>query len=395
MTTLHIMLASGENLPNLIPAIASLQDDAGFKADSALILTSKSMRPQAQTLKTALEYAKVRAVDIHAEDCPDHDLRQIRQWARARAEEISARRHDARRILNLTGGTKLMTIAFLEAFQPHGAETIYCDTEHSRIEYIDDSRDDPALPVNILKLDTCLAAQGYRLRATAPDSAAIGARAALTRQLVAAAPRNEHIIQALNSAWYDYNERQNLYAHVDTGKLGKNEKNLIDEIRQSGLLDANEHFRDESAACYLGGGWLEEWCWLIGKELEENVRGKRLKSDRWGIALRIDPFNAAIPTQSYSLNELDAVYVHRNRMLLIECKTGMQISEPDKSQAILNKLEALGSQFGGRLNSKWLLSARPIKSRQTKERARRYGIRLIEANELVDLKKRVMEWMTQ
>ncbi|MDR1647049.1 MAG: DUF1887 family protein, partial [Zoogloeaceae bacterium] len=328
MTTLHILLASGENLPNLIPAIANLQDDPGFKANSALILTSKEMHTRAQILKAALEYAGVHIVSIHPEDCPDHDLCQIRQWARTRADEISANYHDARRILNLTGGTKLMTIAFLGAFQSRSAEIIYCDTEHSRIEYINGNRDNPMLPVNILKLDTYLAAQGYRLRVAAPDDNVIGKRAALTRRLVDAAPRNERVIQELNRVWYEYNEKKNLHACVAPHKLSGKEKDLIDEIKQFGLLDTACCFRDEAAARYLGGGWLEEWCWCIGKELEKNAPGKCLESDCWGVSLRIDPFDAAnIPGKNYSLNELDAVYIHRNRMLLIECKTGTQISD--------------------------------------------------------------------
>jgi hypothetical protein len=58
-------------------------------------------------------------------------------------------------------------------------------------------------------------------------------------------------------------------------------------------------------------------------------------------------------------------------------------------------VEAIASQFGGRLNRKWLLSARPVSSPQARERARRYDNRLIEPNELINLKDRVMEWMTQ
>jgi hypothetical protein len=81
MTTLHIMLASGENLPNLIPAIASLSSDPGFKANTVLILTSADMRKQAEKLKRALEDSGVGSAQIYPEDCPDHDLGVIRKWA--------------------------------------------------------------------------------------------------------------------------------------------------------------------------------------------------------------------------------------------------------------------------------------------------------------------------
>jgi hypothetical protein len=396
MSTLHIMLASGENLPNLIPAIVRLKDDPGFKADTALILESKGMRrrQRAGILKKALEYSGVSSVSIHPEDCPDDDLQQIRAWAKARAEEITANHHDNRRILNLTGGTKLMTIAFLEAFQSREIEAIYCDTAHRRIEYINDDRKGPNLPVDTLKLETCLVAQGYRLRKESIATDDIAKRAELTRNLVTSAPRIDRLIRSLNNAWYEYDKGKNFHAPVKNPHFGAEENRLLDEIEAQGLLTSRLAFSDIAAARYLGGGWLEEWCWLVGKELEKKEPGKRLKSDRWGVNLEIESFDAPAIPREHPLNELDAVYVHRNRMLIIECKTGMQISDSDKSQDILNKLETLGNQFGGRLNTKWLLTARHIKHAPVQERAQSYSIRIIEPQDIVHLEARVQEWMT-
>jgi hypothetical protein len=392
MTTLHIMLASGENLPNLIPAIASLSSDPGFKANTALILTSADMRKQAEKLKRALEDSGVGLAQIYPEDCPDHNLGVIRKWAGEKADEITANYHDNRRILNLTGGTKLMTIAFMEAFQQRNVEMIYCDTLHDRVEYIEDHQRDPKLPVNVLKLNTCLAAQGYRLKNGSSDTKSIEARKELTRKLAGTASRIEQLISRLNSAWYGYDTERNIHAAVNSAALDNEEKRLLDEIKALGLLRANHTFRDQSAARYLGGGWLEEWCWIVGRELEENEPGRRLKSDRWGIGLEIEPFDATPTKNGYALNELDAVYIHRNRMLLIECKTGMQVKH--ESQNILNRLEALGQQFGGRLNSKWLLTARVAPDETARKRARNYGISIVEPQELGQLKERIQEWMT-
>jgi hypothetical protein len=395
MTTLHIMLASGENLPNLIPAITKLKEDSAFKAGSALILASKEMRERARMLKSALESADVRSVSIHSENCPDHNLGEIRQWAQQRAAEITANYHDDRRILNLTGGNKLMTIAFLEAFQNRNTEIIYCDTEHNCIEYIQDDKPDLRLPVNILKLKVYLAAQGYRLREEEVNRSGIQVRAELTHQLVESAPHIEKLISNLNRAYYDY--EKNPFASVSTNKLVAKEQDLLQLIEQNNLLKPSHTFQDESAARYLGGGWLEEWCWIVGKELEEGETGRRLQGDRWGIGLKIDPTDMPnIPGRNrLSLNELDAVYIHRNRMLLLECKTGMQISDAGESQDILNKLEALGKHVSGRLDTKWLLTARRINpNSQAKERAERYRIRLIEPEALVTLKNEIYQWMT-
>jgi hypothetical protein len=391
MSTLHIMLASGENLPNLIPAIVRLKDDPGFKADTALILASRDMRQNAGILKKALEHSEVRNVSIHPEDCPDHDLQQILAWAKARAEEITTNHHDNRRILNLTGGNKLMTIAFLEAFQSRGVEAIYCDTRHGRIEYINDDRKGPNLPVDTLKLETCLAAQGYRLRKENIVTDGIAKRAELTRHLVTCAPEIGKLIGNLNYAALQYDKDKNF--PVQSAHWEVEENRLLDKIKAQGLLTPKLIFNDFAAVRYLGGGWLEEWCWLVGKDLEKKEAGKRLKSDRWGVNLEIERFDASTTPRKYPLNELDAVYVHRNRMLIVECKTGTQISNSDKSQDILNKLETLGNQFGGRLNTRWLLTARRIEGGQARERARNYGIRIIEPENIVRLEALVQEWM--
>jgi hypothetical protein len=392
MSTLHILLASGENLPNLIPAIAKLESDPGFKAHSALILTSAAMREQAQILKAALESAGVNNIRIDPEECPDHELSQMRQWARTKVDEIAGNYHDSRRILNLTGGNKLMTLAFFEAFQGGQTEIVYCDTEHNRIEFIRGDKAALKLPVNILKLKSYLAAQGYGLREDDTDVKSIQARRELTGKLAEAAPRINGLIQALNQAFSEF--ERNASGTVLTDRFGSEEKKLLADIQELHLLEGAT-LKDIGAARYLGGGWLEEWCWLAGEELEQGDPGKRLQRDRWGIGQKIDAIGNR-RQQQYPLNELDAVFIHRNRMLLIECKTGVQLSDQGKSQDILNKLEALGKHVSGRLDTKWLLTARPIQQNsQALERAERYGIRLVKPEELKNLKEMVRTWMTR
>ena len=83
-------------------------------------------------------------------------------------------------------------------------------------------------------------------------------------------------------------------------------------------------------------------------------------------------------------------------MLLIECKSGVQISERGESQSILNKLETLGKHVAGRLDTKWLLTARRIdRNTQALQRAKEYKIQIIKPDELVNLKNTILGWMTQ
>jgi hypothetical protein len=153
------------------------------------------------------------------------------------------------------------------------------------------------------------------------------------------------------------------------------------------LIHHFAHQANGSPAHYLCGGWLEEWCWIAGKELENGEAYKRLESDRWDVSRKIEPFAAL--NKDDPPNELDAVYIHRNRMLLIECKTGAM------DQNTLYKLEVISRQFGGRLNAKWLLTMRDIQPDTTTwKRAKLYGIEIIGPKEIGQLKEKIRGWMT-
>ncbi|WP_415035160.1 CRISPR-associated protein Csx16 [Azonexus sp.] len=393
---LHIVLATGENLPNLIPVLAP-----NLKASEVIIIASRAMQDNAEKLRYGLQQSGLPEARCRLiADCPDHNLPNILAWANQQARQIATEAAGKRCILNLTGGNKLMTIGFLQAFRPH-AEIIYCDTEAGRIDYFHPiGREQQKLPVNLLTLKPYLAVQGYKLRDNSPDVSGMNTRADLTRQLVQSAPRIERLIGQMNGAAYHFRDGRLDRAGLDAGG-NSHEQNLLDMLVERKILKkTGRQFTifDDSAATYLGGGWLEEWCWLIGKELEQGEPGKRLSHSRWGINLMIDPWNhLPIPGRNqHPLNELDAVFIHRNRMLLIECKSGQQISERGESQSILNKLETLGKHVGGRLDTKWLLTARSIdRNTQARQRAEKYNIKLIRPDELADLKTAILRWMTQ
>lgn len=392
----HIVLASGENLPNLIPALAR-----SLKAHRVLILASDAMRDNAKRLQDGFRVAQFAENHVRIRSgCPDHDVPTILAWARRCADDIAAEFPAARLILNLTGGNKLMTIAFLQAFRP-SAEIIYCDTGNGRVDYFHPlGQAAEKLPVDLLRLRPYLAVQGYQSREESPDATGIQQRGDLTHALVESAPGISQLIRSLNTAVYHYRDRRLDRASIEP-PTRRDEGELVDRMVEQGLLNATGRhlaIANEAACAYLGGGWLEEWCWLIGKKLEGGEIGKRLRVDRWGINLKIDPSDpSAISGRGqFALNELDAVFIHRNRMLIIECKSGAQISDREKSQDILNKLEALGKHVGGRLDTKWLLTARPIgQNDQAWQRAKKYTISIVPPQDLIKLEDKIIDWMTR
>jgi hypothetical protein len=256
------------------------------------------------------------------------------------------------------------------------------------------------LQVNLVKLNSYLATQGYVIGEEKDQSTERMARRELTHYLVENATRLNSYFGSLNWAAMQIDKNKPNEAWVEPPTV-KSEIEVHERLIAAGMLE-NDHGKARmklQARAYLGGGWLEEWCWVLGQKLEEVSLGvHRLHRNRWGINVRIDPYDQRRDPKrpsDYSLNELDAAFVHRNRMLIVECKTGTQIADKDKSQDILNKLEVLGEHAAGRFATKWLLSARSVPTTgQVLERAKRYRIEIIPPGELPKLKERLSKWMS-
>lgn len=394
--TLHVCIASDQTLQNLIPALTP-----DIKATQVLILASDRMLASAKRLRHGLQAAGLadHRISVHT-GLPDADFGEIVRFGNALCAELNAVVPTPRIILNATGGTKLMHSGLMQAFRIC-AEIIYCDTEHDRVDFLHPPGSNALkLPVNLVKREVYIAVKGFRVRPETPDHAGIAARGDVTRHLAEAAPQLDRLIGLMNRAADCHERGQTSQALIDLPQRAfeREVAGLLVEHKLLQSVGANMlRITDDTAAAYLKGGWLEEWCAIIAKSLEQGEQGQRLHPNRWGINLRIDPYDdTPIPGRNqFSLNELDAVVIHRNKLLLIECKSGVQISERGKSQDILNKIEALGKHVGGPFDSKWLLTARRIeKNAQAAQRAALYGIKIIHPEQLIDLEQLIRAWMT-
>lgn len=395
---LQICIASEQALPSLIPTQVS-----DLKPSAVLILASKTMLPQAKRLKFGLKTAGISEGNIRIDETmPDHDVSEIVAYGNALIQRLHGDYPSFRWILNATGGNKLMSMGLIQVFRPY-AEIIYCDTEHDHLEYIHPpGKHKIKLPVDLLNVQKYLAAQGFVMR-DGPDPIQIRNKEDLVRKLADRASKLNDHFHELNKAAYEATRFKNgpfKPEQILSRTPNAGEAELISEYVKHGLLTSANGpritFATPDAARFLSGGWLEEWCWIVGKELESQSGGPLLTRKRWGITVRIDPYEQSAQRQQPNtnpLNELDSVFVHRNRMLIIECKTGTQLADPEKSQDILNKLEALGEHAAGTFVTKWVLSARPLPGGQIQERAKRYRIRMLPPSDIPKLKDLLLNWM--
>ena len=339
------------------------------------------------------------------DDTPDHDLGSVTRYACGLAADLQRRYPGLPIDLNASGGTKVMSFGFLGALAGLG-DSWYCDTRHGLLEHLGGGAS-LELPPDMLRLIDVLQMQGYRVVAdptwNPAFAGAAAARADLTERLACEAPQlngffgyvNRLTRDALSQTRPDGSISRYFRSEIIAERrLFRNNHELAHAFEQAGIWqwdgDRCFLFADESAARYAGGGWLEEWAWLTLARLQADGV---IPDGHWGTNVRID---AGQGIQEMAGNELDAALVWRNQLLVLECKTGVQISTEGGSQSILNRLDSLRRHVGGAMGETWLLTARRLQEGAgcaARERARTYRIRLIEPEQLVDLRAEVRHWM--
>ena len=156
---------------------------------------------------------------------------------------------------------------------------------------------------------------------------------------------------------------------------------MLDDARRLGLIQWNNDtdivFASREAAAYFRGGWLEEYVWY-------KLRG--IRPHDWAVNLKTQSYAAQVE------NECDAAVVHRNRLLVIECKTSGFGKNEMRDVGYIYKLAQLADQIGGTMSQKLLLSARPIHD-NIRQRAKEYRVDILAAHEVRRFVEYIKCWM--
>ncbi len=386
MMTTHVCLVSQQLPANLIPI---LMDRPGL----VVLLISDDMQHQGERLHRLLSGSGV-AVETRS-GLPSSGIVGLRDYATEVATSLEGKPGPL--ILNATGGNKLMALAFVEVFRGllDGIEVIYTDTDHGCIESLTDPEHPTRVMGNVLDIPTYLTAYGLRFRSAQSDDQSwrkqVDARKSLTKWLAGKARELESFFSTMNALAVNAMENaqgsggfaaRQLFKHVPAGPWREAMKHITDE--KFGLVDWNGQteliFRTEGAARFLGGGWLEEYAWhVIHDAAPYDVRANVVGTWEGG------------SRQSPGRNEFDLLAVHLNRMLVVECKTGILKAE-NKDAEVLYKLESLGRNAGGLFGKMWLVSLRSLGD-EARSRASAQGITLFEGERISELRPAVLRWM--
>ena len=371
---IHICLISEQLLANLIPIYIDEPEKV------AIIVTSK-MQSKADLFKSILQKKGMSILEFN--HAPDHEYEKIWEYAAHVAEQLA---EESEPKLNITGGNKLMAMAFKEVFE--NARIIYLDTANQQIEHFGKATPSPMIsPVPpILTIESYLEAQGATFR-SATNEESLQPRN-ITQYLANHAGTLDSFFgslnylssEALEERYHDIKLKQPIQIFREE-VYSRAFKEALQQLNDAEILswDKNQtiEFLDVPKTQYCKGGWLEEYVFFIAKELQPNEVRINVKVTWSGTAKKDAP-----------RNEFDVIVIHNNKMLVIECKTSK--NKEEKGQQIVNKLENLGNHAGGTFGTVMLVSARK-RDLDTENRCKANNIKYII--DLKQLKPAIENWM--
>lgn len=394
---IQLCIITGQTLANFIPILQ-------IKPDQVYLLTSDNMKAKAQAFKKLLmDSAGYQENQITtAEGLPDHNLEAIEDWGLHLLGQIEEKYPDAKIQLNATGGNKLMTLGLVQgaAAASDTIEVFYTDTEHHLLEWLNPRNRTADTLENQLTVDSYLLANGKTPRKAASDDPhwleAAEQRKATTKWLAKECKSLGSFFSTMNHTLHEVNAENAALRiqqpfYFSQPVTSSTWKKALFQLQESGLLiisDTNSsQFRltSTSAAVYLRGGWIEEYVWHCLKDA-------RVQDCKSGME-----FTETAHNKNNVRNELDAVAVHQNRLLVVECKTRNYKGDEQKISDAFYKLESLGRGAGGLFGQKWFVTARELGRGEAEARdlarAKSNSIEVIGPDRLPKLPELIQHWM--
>ncbi|MEW6380262.1 MAG: DUF1887 family CARF protein [bacterium] len=332
MKTILISLVSEQTVPNIL-AIHH------FKPDELLFISTRDMEAKGKTSaildtmsRLGLKYQ--RDMIMVQEDSILDCHRQLEEWIKGR--------EDSEFVVNLTGGTKIMSIAAYEFFKDYSSRMIYVPIPRNEF-IVPFPKKSPGRPTEFdLRLSVVQYLAAYGLKVVNEGKLETYCQEARKRKGL-----SELIVQ-------NYAQLKNLLLWL-CGMLRPHRSEKMFELTGNFTAENQEEKDffsrfgfsysggiitrklDRSDIRYLTGGWLEEYCFNIISEwlgcgIDDVAIGLQLRNSRG------------------RENEFDVMFTKDNALYFAECKSLDQDEDEDASQA-LYKIGALQREFGLRVKS--------------------------------------------
>ena len=331
MKTILISLISDHTIPNIL-AIHH------FKPDDLLFISTTTMEKKNKTadILNALDrlglHYKIDPIIVQEDSILDsHE--KIGKWIEGK--------EDAEFLVNLTGGTKIMSIAAYEFFKDYSNKMIYIPIPKNEF-IIPFPKKRPGAPVKLdLKLSVIEYLTAYGLTVLNESHLNSYRKDAIKRKELSKWITNNYdklknLLMWLCNILRTHRNKKQFILKGGFDDASKEEKQLLSRLNFAYYKGTVSKKIDKSEINYLTGGWLEEFCFvnvseLLGQGIDDAVISLQLKNRQGGN------------------NEFDIMFTKDNALYSIECKSLDQ--NEDKKADALYKVGALQKEFGLRVES--------------------------------------------
>lgn len=379
---IHLCLVSQQSAPNLLPAL-----DPALKPEKIVLIVTAKMQRQAANLSAVLKENAIQTELLRLGN--EQDFHHIEN----ELLELAARLEAHTVTLNITGGTKLMSIAAQSVAQASGWRMFYVDADTDRVIWLGHDKTPPHPLKEQLKLRHYLRSYGFELTSKPNRSQASAAEQQLSQTLAQQAGSLESALSTLNALAQDCENRRALNVVMSAWQRDSRSLDVLlryfEEAKALTVVGDRIQFASEAARDFVKGGWLE----LHSIQAVHQVTGALGIRDK---ALGLE----VIDTNTQTRNELDIAFMARNRLFVIECKTA-RIDKPQgpsdkplppKANDTLFKLAENCRRIGGLGTRGMLVSYRRLNEPELKL-AKALGIEVVAGADIARLPEKIKHWV--
>ncbi|MFA7172492.1 MAG: DUF1887 family CARF protein [Kiritimatiellia bacterium] len=368
---IHIVLLSDQVLPNVLAVL-----DAAIKPQKVILCESDAMAKRGVGINLAEFYSSKGLVTEIVPMGTAYDYAVLQD----KFLEIAANLEggSASVAVNLTGGTKLMSIAAQNVFSAYGFACFYSIPQSNEITVITGEKEPPYKIKDQIKLKDYFRVHGYLAEPKTDKKFKIDSD---SRDLCLELLENFSVYK--DSIGY-----LNLLASKAADAYSLKIKNDIPEKHDKILElfarfhfisyydDKRVEFESQQSRDYCNGLWLEEYVHLSLKELDKDI------------GLQDFATSLKITSPTGTENELDAAFLYKNNLYIVEAKTARMT---DKGTDVLYKLDSL-KDYAGMYTRPIVVSFKPLQGYDRK-RAEDLKIKLIEGSAIKNLVKHIRDYI--
>lgn len=333
-----ISLVSEQPIPNII---VSLQ----LKPENTVLISTKEQEHVANNIIKVLKSNKLKST-LYEKYADAYDFNSVKSLCnQINLPNIT---------LNITGGTKLMSLAAYDCLSNKALAIFYCDTLHNKII---DLKNNTKHNINIkIKLNDYLIAYGYKINEYKNELSPE------TKKLFSFIHQNQYYNSFIDFSRKVREEVRLDYPNKNSSTADWQYNKNFDKLNIVHLKTKTKFVLDEPK--FMHGDWLEQMAfWKIRQLIKE---------------LNFDDiaYNIKIVTNNNIYNEIDLAFTKNCKLYMFSCKSGSR----DENSA-LYELETLRQIAGGTFGNAFNIITREP-SENYKKRASELRIKIIKISEL-------------